>query len=340
MADETAPPSPGPGYAWDARNKQWVYSGVDVSGASADSGGGGAGTSGGASSDTGGGGAATYAAPAPATTTEVDPAAKPSDSADIPTVDQIGAPVTAAAAERDQQTSDLVNRFSATTLDTGQADATRTQQNQALGMQKDIYDKLMSYDPQAEAAAQAKRSTAQSLAVAKSGPGGAASHQAAQFQALQQMPAAQAEAANAANAQSARNTQLAAEAASGYATTAGATRSQDIQQASTEANLGLQVGNSIATAVGRDIQLTSDEAEFMGNASLALSKLDLDWAHLDEQQRASAVDEELRKQGLEQQWKQFKESQKVGALDILGAITGTAKSAVGTYAAGKTAGLF
>ena len=273
-------------------------------------------------------------APPPADTS------KPSDYAQVPTVDDIGAPIAAARDKRTDQTNDLVDRYSAVQLDTSQADQARQQQDQALGMQKAIYDKLLSYDPAAEAEANAKRTTRQALAVAGSAPGGAASRQAARFQALQQMPAIQSESANAANEQAARNTQLAAQAAAGFAQTAQGTRGQDITQASQQADLGIQVANGIAQAVGRDIQLTSDEAKFLGQAQLALGNLDLNWAQLDEQQRAAKAEEELRKAGLDQQWKQFKESQKVGVLDVIGAITGTARSGVGTVAAGKQAGLW
>lgn len=270
----------------------------------------------------------------------VDYAGRPGGGRDIPTLEDIAAPIDDAANERARDTQDLVNRYSAIQMDTGPADQAREQQQQALGMQQAIYDKLLSYNPQAEANAASKRAMSRQLAIARSAPGGAASRQAAQFQALQSAPAIQAEAAETANAQAQRNTQLAAQAAAGFAQTAAGTRSQDIQQAQNEVDTGLSVANGIAQAVGRDIELSSQEARFLGQAQLALEGIDVDWAQLDEQQRSSMADEAFRKAGLEQQWKMFKEEQKVDALDVIGALTGTARSAVGTYATGKQAGIF
>jgi hypothetical protein len=253
---------------------------------------------------------------------------------------QVQQPVADAAAERGEATDSIVDRYSAVQMDTGPADQARQAQQQAMDMQKGIYDKLLSYDPRAEADAASKRAMSRSMVMAQSGGGGAAARQAAQFQALQQSPAIQAEAAAGANQQAQRNTQLAAQAAGEYAQTAAGTRSQDIEQAQAQVNTGLNVANGIANAIGRDLQLTSDEAQFLGKMQLALNEQELDWAKLDEAQRAAAVDEILRKEGLEQAWKQFKSSQDVGALDVVSAIVGTAKTGVQTYAAGQGAGLW
>src|SRR6185295_19026936 len=105
-------------------------------------------------------------------------------------------------------------------------------------------------------------------------------------------------------------------------------------------NTGLEVAQGISQALGRDMTLTSDEAKFLSQAKLALENLKLDWSQLSEQERAARAQEALQKAGLEQQWKQFKQSQEVGFLDVVGALTGTARSAVGTYAAGKQGGLW
>jgi hypothetical protein len=248
--------------------------------------------------------------------------------------------VRSARDERRVATDDLVNRYSAIQLDTGPADQARQAQERAIGLQQNIYDKLMSYDPRAEANAASQRATARAMTMARSGGGGAAARQAAQFQALQQSPAIQAEAAAQANAQAQRNTQLAAGAASSIADIAQGTRGQDIDQAQAVVNTGLNVANGIANAVGRDLQLTSDEAKFLGQMQIALERLNVDWASLDETQRANIANEALRAEGLEQEWKMFQKSQEIGVLDVLGAVTGTARAGVSTYAQGKQAGLW
>lgn len=251
-----------------------------------------------------------------------------------------GSAIAASAAARQAGTNDIVDRYSAIQMDTGPADQAREQQQQALDMQKAIYDKLLSYDPTAESDAASKRAMSRGLAMARSSGGGAASRQAAQFQAIQQSPAIQAAAADQANQQAQRNTQLAAQAASQYAQTAAGTRSQDIQQAQAEVDTGINVANGISNAIGRDMQITSDEAKFLGQMQTVIEKLNIDWASLDEATRAAKVEEALRKEGLDQQWKMFKKSQDVGVLDVVGAVVGTARAGVGTYAQGKGAGLW
>ncbi len=242
--------------------------------------------------------------------------------------------------ERGEATDSIVDRYSAVTMDTGPADQARQAQERGLSMQQAIYDKALAYDPAGEADAASKRAMTRSLAMAKSGGGGAAARQAAQFQALQSSPAIQAESAATANAEAARQTQIAAKAAGDYAQIATGTRSQDIDQAQAQVDTGLNVANGIANAIGRDLQLTSDEAQFLGKMQLAFDQQDIDWASLDETKRANLVEEILRKEGLEQQWKQFKSSQDIGVLDVVGAVVGTARGAVGTAAAGRTARLW
>jgi len=241
---------------------------------------------------------------------------------------------------RNEQTSDIVDRYSAVQLDTGPADRAREMQDKALGMQEQIYNKLLDYDPKAAADAASKRAMNAAMVQARSAGGGAGGRQAAMFQALQQTPGIQAEAARGAVDTQTRNTQLAAQAATSFAGTAQGQRGQDISQAQAEVDTGLSVANGISNAIGRDMQLTSDDAKFLGTLKAQLERLNLDWAGLSEQERAAKADEAIRNAGLEQQWKQFRESQKVGVLDVIGAITGTARSAVGTYAAGKQSGLF
>jgi hypothetical protein len=241
---------------------------------------------------------------------------------------------------RQTATDSIVDRYSAITMDTGPADQARQAQERGMTMQQAIYDKAMAYDPAGEADAASKRSMTRQMAMARSGAGGAAAQQAQQFQALQNSPAIQAESAAMANQEAQRQTQIAAKAAGDYAHIATGTRSQDINQAQAEVDTGLNVANGISNAIGRDMQLTSEEAQFLGKMQLAFDQQDIDWASLDETKRANLVNEILKKEGLEQQWKQFKASQDVGVLDVVGAIVGTARGAVGTAAAGKTAGLW
>lgn len=287
----------------------------------------------------------TLATPDPAAAPEPapDPSQSPLGDAGmdtIPTTDEIGAPVGAAADKRTDQTNQIADRYGSVKLDTTAADEARGQQNEALGMQRDIYSKLMSFDPNAAADAAAKRATASSVAMARSAPGGAGARQVAMNMALQNQPAIQSEAAQGAVQQGAQMTQQAAQAAAGFAQTAGGTRAQDLQQAQAQTDTGLSIAQGISQALGRDMTLTSDEAKFLSQAQIELNKLGLDWSQLSEQERASRAQEALQKAGLDAQWKMFKEKQKVGFLDVVGAITGTARSTVETYGSGKKSGLW
>jgi hypothetical protein len=270
----------------------------------------------------------------------VNPAA-PSNNSQVDVREQvINDELGATQDNRQLQTDSIVDRYSAIQLDTGPADQARKAQQQGMDMQKAIYDKLMAFDPNAAAQSGAQRSMNDAMVMARSAGGGAAARQNAQFQAMQALPGMQAEAADKAVGQAQRNTQLAAQAAGEYAQIAGGTRSQDLQQAQAQVDMGLNVANGISNAIGRDMQLTSEEAKFLGQMQIALEGLNVDWARLDEAQRAALVEEELRRKGLEQDWKMFKESQKVGVLDVVGAITGTARAGVSTYAQGKQSGLW
>jgi hypothetical protein len=342
IANQEGGTAPGPGYVWNKQFKQWVPPGYYMDNAS------GMTIPNGQKYDAESGG---YVTPPPAEPTDTYATAPDADQGSqsplgdagmnsIPTIEDIGAPVQGAAQTRTGQTNDIVDRYGNVKLDTTEADQARATQNEALGMQRDIYNKLAAYDPNAAADANAKRATSQTLAVARSAPGGAGARQAAMFQAIQQAPAIQSAAANDAVNQQRQNTQLMAQTAGQFADVAGGTRAQDLQQAQAETNTGLEVAQGISQALGRDMTLTSDEAKFLSQAKLALENLKLDWSQFSEQERAARAQEALRKAGLEQQWKQFKQSQEVGFLDVVGALTGTAKSAVGTYAAGKQSGLW
>lgn len=220
--------------------------------------------------------------------------------------DQAAAPVEEAQDERETQTDDLVQRYGAIQLDKGPAEAARAQQQKIL-------DKLLSYDPNAAAAQAQQKATQSQLAIARSAPGGAGAKQASMFQALQQAPAIASQTASDAVRQQQQNTQMAAQLVSG-------TRSQDIDQASREADLGVNAANGIAQAVGRDIQLTSEEARFLGQAQLAIQNLKLDWARMSEQEREARVSEELQRLGLKQQADQFAASQELTFKDVVGGI--------------------
>lgn len=232
-------------------------------------------------------------------------------------------------ATRGAQTQDIVNKYGAVQMDTGQSDQSRGWQQNALSMDQQLYDKLTSYDPEAEAKKASDQALQNQVALAKSGGGGAGARQASMFQALQQAPAIQQQAQDQALATQRSNLNQASIIASNYANTAGGTRGQDITQSQDVADVGLKVADGISNAVGRDMQLTSGEAQFLGQMQMAVESADQNWAQLSETERENAFNDIMKAKGLQQQWDEFQAGQKLTVKDVVGGIVSLGGEAVG-----------
>lgn len=225
-------------------------------------------------------------------------------------------------ADRGNALQSLIDRFeSAGTLDISQQQQSRAAQQAAIQQNRELYSRATSYDPAAAAAKFSEESLSKALAIARSAPGGA-SRESALYNALESLPALQAEGQRQANAEGRDQQQVALQASSQLGQIATGTRSQDEQQAEAYTGIGLDVAKSIANVTGSTLQLDQRDREFLGEVALSIANLNLDVERLGIDEALRRAELELQRQGLGQEWRQFKESQKITGKDILGGIFG------------------
>ncbi len=232
---------------------------------------------------------------------------------------------------------DIIDRHeAANNLDTTQQDESRAVQKEALSQNRILFSKANSYDPKAAAAAYSEAALSHALAVARSAPGGA-SRESALMNALEAQPAAQAEGQRQANSEGRAQQSVALQASNQLGQLAGQTRSQDEGQAEFFTSTGLDVAKSISNFIGADLNLDQRDREFLGEVALQVANLDLDVEKLGVDESLRRVELALQKEGLDQEWKQFKQSQKITGKDILGGIFGLGGSVLGGLFTGLAA---
>ena len=243
------------------------------------------------------------------------------------------------ATDRKNALQSVVDRFESAqdSFSTEQQDQSRLVQQQAQRQSAQVFDQAMGFDRDAAAARYSDEALSNALAIARSGPGGAA-RSSALFNALESVPAIQAEAGRQANAEARSQQNLALGATQALGNLATQTRSQDESQAEAYTGIGLDVAKNIANFTGQNLELDQRDREFLGEVALQVASLDLDWEKLGVDESLRKLELELAKQGMEQEWKIFKESQKITGKDILGGIFGLGGSAISGWSAGKAAG--
>ncbi len=241
--------------------------------------------------------------------------------------------------KRDNALQGLIDRFDEArdSFDTTQQDQSRQAQRQALGQNQQIFQQANSFDRDAAAKRSGDEALAASLAIARSAPGGA-SRASALMNALQAQPAIQAEAQRDANAEGRQQQNIALQASAQLGQIAGQTRGQDEAQAEAFTGIGLDVAKSIANATGQNLDLDQRDREFLGEVALAAANLDLDIERLGVDEALRQLELQLAKEGLAQEYKIFKQSQKITGKDILGGIFGLGGSAISGFFSGKAAG--
>lgn len=242
-----------------------------------------------------------------------------------------------ARSDRGNALQDVIDRFDAIKPDTGLADQSRRTQQEAVDLNRQLFDKANSYDPKAAASRFSEESLASALAIARSAPG-AQSRESALFNALESLPALQAEGQRQANAEGRTQQGVALQAAGQLGQQATATRSADEQRTETFASLGLDVAQNISNAVGHDLDLDQRDREFLGEVALAVARLNLDTEHMTIDQQEAELNRALAYEGLDQEWRIFKQSGKITDRDILGGIFSLGGAAISGLASGKAAG--
>lgn len=251
---------------------------------------------------------------------------------------------TGAAVRSDQGNTDrtnalqsIIDRYDDVGLDTGLSDQSRIAQQEAIRLNRQLFQRATSFDKGAAADRYSENALASALAVARSSPG-AASREEALFNAMQSMPAIQAEGQRQANEEGRAAERSALQAAQQLGQQATATRSQDEARAETQASIGLDVAKGIANFTGLDLQLDQQDREFLGEVALAVARLNLDTQRLTVEQQEAALNRELARRGMDQEYRMFKEGRKISDRDILGGIFSLGGAAIGGLATGAAAG--
>jgi hypothetical protein len=200
------------------------------------------------------------------------------------------------------------------------ADESRGMQRGALAKQQQLYDLLTSFDPDAYAEQFSDLALKNQLAIARSSTGGAASGQAGMFEALRQAPGIQAEAQRGAQAVQDRRLGQAAEVTSQMGQLATAQRGQDITQDQLKSEFGVRIAQGIADFTGLQWELDSRDSALLAEIALALDSQDIQWAALSLEEQIAEANRVLAERGLDQQWKMFKEGQKLTEKDIFGGL--------------------
>jgi hypothetical protein len=243
------------------------------------------------------------------------------------------------ATDRKNALQDVIDRFEGAqdSFDTSQQDQSRLVQQQAQRQSGELFSRAMNFDRNAAAARYSDEALSNSLAIARSAPGGAA-RSSALFNALESLPEAQAEGQRQANSEARSQQNVALQASGQLGQLATQTRSQDEAQSEAYTGIGLDVAKNIANFTGQNLQLDQRDREFLGEVALQVANLDLDWEKLGVDESLRRLELQLAKQGLDQEWKIFKESQKITGKDILGGIFSLGGSVLGGFSAGKAAG--
>lgn len=240
-------------------------------------------------------------------------------------------------AERSNALQGIIDRYENVGLDTTQSDESRKAQQLAISMNQDLYRQARGFDRDAAAQRYSENALAASLAVARSSPG-AAGREAALFNALSSMPAAQAEGQRQANEEGRAMNAQALNAAQQLGQQATATRSLDESRAETKASIGLDVAKGIANFTGTDLELDQRDREFLGEVALAVARLNLDTSKMSSDEAIALAQQEIQRQGLAQEYRMFKEGRKISDRDILGGIFSLGGAVIGGLATGGAAG--
>lgn len=224
-------------------------------------------------------------------------------------------------AQREFQGGKLTEQFNGAAFDVGaDAQESRDMQRGALSKQQQLYDLLTSFDPEEYAEQFSDLAEKGTLAIARSSTGGAASGQAAMFEALRQAPAIQSEAQRAAQGVMDRRLGQAAEVTAQMGQLATQQRGQDITQDQLKSEFGVRIAQGIADFTGLEWQLDSQDSALLAEIALALDSQDIQWAQLSLEEQIAEANRVLAERGLDQQWKMFKEGQKLTEKDIFGGL--------------------
>lgn len=224
-------------------------------------------------------------------------------------------------------------------VDMGLADRRLGEYEEALGMSREVIDKLLNGPSTAERlGSQTLRSQ---LALARSAAGGPGAVAGALRNAQNMAPELQATATEQARQEELSKLTAAGNVASNFAQAALGARGQDVEIASKNVDSGLRLMDNIASLTGTQLELDQRNQELIGQMARDLAALDFDWGSLDAAMADKALEHYLTIYGIDEnvrvQLKALKQAGKISAKDIFNGIVGIVGSAatIGAAAAGK-----
>jgi hypothetical protein len=224
-------------------------------------------------------------------------------------------------------------------VDRGLADRRLGEYQEALGMSREVIDRLLNGPNTADRiGSQTLRSQ---LALARSAAGGPGAVAAAFRNAQNQAPELQAQATEQARAEELQRVTAAGNVASNFAQAALGARGQDVDIAKKNTDAGLAVKNMVAQLTGTQLELDQRNQELIGQMARDVAAMEFDWAKLSVDQQNAAMDRYLQLYGvdanIQAQLKAQREAGKLTAKDWLGAGVGLL-GAAGTVVSGGLAG--
>lgn len=224
-------------------------------------------------------------------------------------------------------------------VDMGLADRRLGEYQEALGMSREVIDRLLNGPNTANAIG--ARMLENQLAMARSARGGPGAVQQAFSAAQQQAPQLQAQAAQQAQQEELSKLTAAGNVASNFAQAALGARGQDVGIAGKNVDAGLQTKDMITRLTGVQLELDQRNTELIGQMARDLAALQFDWASLTAQQAQAALDRYLQiyqiDQNVRAQLAAVAAQGKITPNDIFNGIVGIvgAGATVGAAAAGK-----
>lgn len=235
------------------------------------------------------------------------------------------------------QASDALGQ--APQLDQGIADRQLGAYQEALGMSREVLDRLLNGPSVAEKVG--ARALENQLAVARSARGGPGAVQDALNAAQQQAPQLQAQASQQAVSEENAKLATAGNVASNFAQAALGARGQDVQIASENTRAATALIGEITKLTGTQLQLDQQNEQFLGQMARDWAQLDFDFTKMSVDAQNAWFDRQVQIYGIDQQtaaqMKAIAAGENIGPADWFNGIVGIigAGATVGAAAAGK-----
>jgi hypothetical protein len=184
-------------------------------------------------------------------------------------------------------------------MDVGFADRQLGAYQEALGMSREVLDRLLNGPSVAEKVG--SRALENQLAVARSARGGPGAVQDALNAAQQQAPMLQAQASQQAVSEQNQNLATAGNVASSFAQAALGARGQDIQIESENTRAATTLMQEITKLTGTQLQLDQQNEQFIGQMARDWAQLDFDFSKMAVDQQEAWFDRQVQIYGIDQQ---------------------------------------